>query len=110
MQFLELFLVLVAGHFLADYVFQTDAIATGKNRNLDPAKFGVNWYYWMTAHAVTHSVPVYLLTGSVWWALFEFTTHWLIDWGKCENLYKLHVDQFFHMLSKYIIVVFVTMP
>ena len=49
-EILELLLMLIGSHFICDYVLQTDAIATGKNRLLDPAKFGVNWYYWMTSH------------------------------------------------------------
>lgn len=36
----ELFVLLVLGHLVADYVFQTDSIALGKNNTLDPAKFG----------------------------------------------------------------------
>ena len=63
MQYLELLLMLIGSHFICDYVLQTDAIATGKNRLLDPAKFGVNWYYWMTSHAVTHGFGVGIITG-----------------------------------------------
>ena len=53
MQYLELLLMLIGSHFICDYVLQTDAIATGKNRLIDPAKFGVNWYYWMTSPPFT---------------------------------------------------------
>ena len=34
----ELFILLVLGHLVADYVFQTDSIALGKNNTIDPAK------------------------------------------------------------------------
>ena len=100
MYFLELLLMLIGSHFICDYVLQTDAIATGKNRLLDPAKFGVNWYYWMTSHAVTHGFGVGLITGSVWLGFLEFVLHWLIDTGKCEKLYGLHVDQALHLTCK----------
>ena len=91
---------LIAGHFIADYVLQTDAIATGKNRNLDKAKFGVNWWYWMTAHAVTHGIFVYFITGSIIFGIAETTAHWIIDFGKCEKRYNLHVDQALHLICK----------
>ena len=97
---LNVMLGMVAGHFIADYVFQTDAIATGKNRHLDPAKFGVNWWYWMTAHSITHGLAVYFVTGSVGFGLAETVAHWFIDFGKCEKRYGLHVDQGLHILCK----------
>ena len=103
-EILELLLMLIGSHFICDYVLQTDAIATGKNRLIDPAKFGVDWYYWMTSHAVTHAFGVGIITGSFWLGFLEFTLHWLIDAGKCEKMYGLHVDQFMHLLCKILIV------
>lgn len=97
---IEIFIMLIAGHFICDYVFQTDAIATGKNRLLDPCKFGVNWYYWMTSHAITHGVAVGLITNSVLIGVIETILHWIIDTGKCEKHYGLHVDQALHVLCK----------
>lgn len=100
MEYIELLIMLIGCHFICDYVFQTDAIATGKNRLLDPDKFGVDWYYWMSAHAITHGFGVGIITGSVWIGLAETILHWLIDWGKCEKLYGLHTDQIAHFACK----------
>jgi len=107
MIYFELFIMLVGSHFVCDYVFQTDAIATGKNRLIDPCKFGVNWRYWMTSHAATHGFGVGIITGNVWLGFFEFIAHWLIDAGKCEKYYGIHVDQFLHVLCKVAIVIYV---
>ncbi len=106
MEYLELLIMLIGSHFICDYVLQTDAIATGKNRLIDPCKFGVHWCYWMTSHAVTHGFGVGIITGSVWLGFFEFVSHWFIDAGKCEKQYGLHVDQVLHLACKVWIVYF----
>lgn len=103
MDYLELLITLIGVHFLCDYVFQTDAIATGKNRLIDPAKFGVDWRYWLTAHAATHGIGVGVVTGSVWLGVLEFGLHWIIDLGKCVKMYGLHNDQLLHLACKFII-------
>lgn len=102
---LEIFLTLIAGHLVADYPLQGDAIATGKNRNIDPAKFGVPWFYWMASHAATHAMFVGYVTCSFQAAVCEFFAHFLIDFGKCEKKYGIHVDQFLHVLCKLVIVI-----
>lgn len=103
----ELFILLVLAHLVADYVFQTDSIALGKNNTLDPAKFGVNWYYWMGSHAATHSLFVYILTMNIWACLFEFASHFIIDYMKCNKHYGLHVDQLLHIICKGLIVILI---
>lgn len=100
---LSLFICLVAAHFAADYPLQTEAIALGKNRNIDPARFGVPWFYWLTSHAVAHAIGVGVVTGSVLMGLVEFVAHWLIDFGKCERWYGIHTDQGLHVLTKLLI-------
>lgn len=92
--------LLVAAHFIADFPLQTDAIAAGKNRNLGRLKFGVNWWYWLTAHSMTHGVAVGLVTGNALLGTSEAVAHWLIDYGKCERWFGLHVDQALHLLCK----------
>lgn len=104
MQYIEILIMLVGVHFLCDYIFQTDAIATGKNSLLDKTKFGVPWYYWLTSHAVTHGFGVGLVTNNVWMGVLETILHWFIDLGKCHKLYRLHTDQLLHMASKLLIV------
>ena len=103
---LEIFIMLIGAHFVCDYVLQTDAIATGKNRNIDPCKFGVDWRYWMTAHAVTHGFGVGIVTGSVWLGVAECVAHWIIDAGKCDRYYGLHTDQILHLICKVVIILF----
>ena len=105
---IETFVALLFGHAIADFVLQSDAMAKGKNRNreVDPAmipvgqKFTPAWGYWLTAHAMTHGAVVYLITGSLLFALLETTAHWIIDFGKCENWYGIHTDQSLHVLCK----------
>ena len=57
-----LFLTLIAGHLIADYPLQGDTIAKWKNRTIDPALYGVPWFYWMASHAATHAMAVGLLS------------------------------------------------
>lgn len=80
-------------------------MARGKNRNLDPALFGVPWYYWLASHAATHALFVGYITGSFWFGLLEFWLHAWIDFGKCEKYYGIHDDQILHVVCKLAIVV-----
>ena len=100
MELITIFLLLIASHFVCDYVLQTDPIARGKNRNTESCLFGVNWWYWMTSHSVTHGLGVGVITGSITLGLLETVAHWLIDFGKCEKWYGLHVDQLLHGVCK----------
>lgn len=105
---IEILTLLVLCHFIGDYVFQTDAIAVGKNRNVNPAHLGVPWVYWMTAHASTHAVLVYVVVKlfdfnpvyAIVFALTEFATHFMIDFMKCEKEIDIHQDQGFHLACK----------
>jgi Protein of unknown function (DUF3307). len=97
---MNLLLQLIAWHFICDYVLQTDAIATGKNLKLNKAQYGVDWYYWMTAHAITHSLAVYYLTFDIRLTIFELLAHWWIDYRKCLGKINLHTDQSLHILCK----------
>ena len=97
---IEIFFSLIALHFICDYTLQSDAIATGKNRTIEYAKFGVPWFYWMTAHAATHGFAVGLFTQNYYLGIFEFLAHFLIDSIKCEKLISLHTDQALHFICK----------
>jgi hypothetical protein len=101
---------LVAAHALADYALQTEAIATCKCRGSDnPVAKSVPWYYWLTAHAFLHGAAVGAVLrwfGLGWdevvaFAAAETAVHWLIDWGKCERWYGIHVDQGLHVGCKF---------
>jgi len=100
---------LLAGHALADYPLQTEAIALGKCRGSGHAvQKAVPWYYWLTAHALIHGAVVGLVLKlyalpdpiAVGTAAAETAIHWLIDYGKCARLYSIHADQGMHVLCK----------
>lgn len=91
---------LILAHFVCDYPLQGDNLAQGKNPNLDPKRYGVNWQYWLAAHAATHGMAVSLLTGKPILGAIETILHSLIDFGKCEGKFGLHVDQALHFLCK----------
>lgn len=97
---------LIVGHFVMDFWAQSDAIAQMKNRNrpntrIPPGQVPQTmWPYALTAHASMHGAAVALITGSIWLGLAETATHWLIDFGKCENKYGIHVDQMLHFGCK----------
>lgn len=95
---LELFVLLVAVHFVADYPLQTDFVAKFKCRAASlPA---VPWYYVMAGHAATHGLGVGLATGSVGIGCLEAVAHFGIDVLKCDGLTNIHVDQLLHVLCK----------
>ena len=100
--------LLLAGHALADFAFQGEAMALGKNRN-PPATggpregkedTGVPWPYWMGAHALIHGGLVAVITGSVWLGIAETVVHFGIDFAKCEGWTNIHSDQALHVLCK----------
>jgi hypothetical protein len=100
---------LLAGHALMDFALQSDAMAVCKCRRTDnPLQKSVPWYYWLTAHALLHGAAVGVVlhwtTGNwevaVTFAVVEAVVHWLVDLGKCEKLYGIHVDQALHVGCK----------
>lgn len=109
LQFVTLVFLLLCGHFLADFTFQTEWIATNKNRhvrlNFPPeqrAHMQVIWPWLLTSHAFTHALMVYLVTHKLSLAFAELVVHWLTDFGKCEKWYGFHVDQIIHVASKFV--------
>lgn len=103
----KLFLLL-CGHALADFAFQSDFIASNKNRHntpkgYDPKLHGpmqVVWPYVLTSHALIHGLMVTWVFQNYAYGVFETISHWLIDFGKCEKWYGIHVDQGLHIFSK----------
>lgn len=112
---LILFLI---GHALADYPFQGDFLARGKNPNT--AMPGIPWQGAMAAHATIHAGLVFLvaiasLCAVIWLnvgdvrgyflgavrisallALGEFWAHASIDWLKCTRRIGFVADQGLH--------------
>jgi hypothetical protein len=91
----------MVGHALCDFPLQAGPIAIEKCRHskTDLQK-SVPWYYWLTAHALVHGGAVLLITKSPFLGLLETVVHWLIDFGKCEGWYSVHVDQALHVGCK----------
>lgn len=104
MELLTLFFSLFIGHAIADFVLQPAPMSRGKNRrNKLQDEYGQGfppWYYWLTAHALTHAGFVMLITGSFLYAFMEAISHALIDLGKCERFYNFHIDQLLHVALK----------
>lgn len=59
-----------------------------------------HWPYWLLAHGLFNGAGVAIVTGNVLLGIFETMAHSLIDWGKCEQLYDVHIDQLLHLMCK----------
>ena len=95
---IELFVLLVAVHLVADYPLQTDFVAKFKSPAVSlPA---VPWYYVMAGHAATHGLGVGLAVGSTWVGCLEAAAHFGIDVLKCRGRTSIHTDQLLHVLCK----------
>ena len=106
---MRLMFLLLTGHALVDFTFQTEWIAKAKNRHAgppasyDPKLHGPVekiWPYVLTAHALQHGLAVFLITGSLGLGIAETAAHWAIDFGKCEKWYGIHADQWAHIVCK----------
>lgn len=94
---------LLAAHALVDFALQNDAMAINKNRNAkSDLQKHVPWYYWMISHALMHGGAVVLITNSVILGIAETLCHFIIDYGKCDRLYSIHIDQLLHIICKVI--------
>jgi hypothetical protein len=100
---LVLLFKLLIGHALADYPLQGDFIGKFKCRNVpSPIPGAVIWWHLLTAHALIHAGAVWIITGSVAFALVELVLHWMIDLAKCDNWTNFHADQALHVACKII--------
>lgn len=101
---MALFFQFLVGHALGDFVFQRDIMARSKSRHAEIHKTAgkgfPGWYYWLLAHALIHGGTVFLISGSLILGVVETLLHSLIDFGKCERWYSIHVDQALHILCK----------
>lgn len=103
---IELFSLLMVGHFLCDYPLQGDYLAKLKNPNLWTLDSGgPHWMHGAIAHAAIHGGSVGLITGSFGLGLSEFVAHFFIDICKCDKLISYNLDQVLHGLCKILWVV-----
>jgi Protein of unknown function (DUF3307) len=94
---------LLVGHAVADFPLQNGPMAVEKCRHsVSELQKSVPWYYWLTAHALMHGGFVALFANSLVLGIAETIVHWLIDFGKCENWFGIHVDQGLHVACKVI--------
>jgi hypothetical protein len=96
--------LMIAGHALADFAFQSEAMARGKSRKYkvpppDTEHFP-HWFYWLTSHSLIHGGMVAVITGVWWLGLAEMVLHWITDYAKCEGWIGFHTDQGVHAGSK----------
>ena len=88
-------------------------MAKGKNRNREINWLKVPkgqppmnlWIMWLTHHSMIHGLVtmgiIYLITRNLVFSciigIIETVSHWIIDFGKCENWYNPIVDQLLHI-------------
>ena len=94
----ELFSLLLAGHFIADYPMQGDFLSRAKNHTNPIA--GVPWYQALMAHATIHGAFVGLITGSLFLGVIETILHAMIDYRKCAGRIGYNQDQAWHVSVK----------
>jgi len=86
---IELIYKLIACHFIGDYLFQQDFIASTK---------GQNWYH-LLIHCVLYSVPFYLCFGGSIWLFIITALHFPIDVLKARYKKINYVtDQILHFV------------
>jgi hypothetical protein len=93
----DLLLVLVLGHFVGDFAFQSDRMATEKCPGHGKV---LGWGWWLTAHAAIHGFLVAMITGLPLLGLAEWLFHACIDLGKCRGYFGLGIDQGLHLFCK----------
>jgi len=100
---IEMLFILLSAHALCDYPLQGDFLAKAKNSNdKDIVKFMGEgfWVHALVSHSLIHGGAVALVTGSVALGVAETICHALIDHGKCQNKFNIHVDQALHVACK----------
>ncbi|WP_449468054.1 DUF3307 domain-containing protein [Stenotrophomonas humi] len=111
-ELLQMFVLLLVAHALADYPLQGEFLARAKSRFVPVP--GVPWYQALGAHAVIHGGAVAWITGSLLLGALEVVGHMLIDDLKCGHRISYNVDQLLHVACKVLwialIVLFPTLP
>lgn len=101
----QLLILLILGHFVADFPLQGDRMAVEKCPGQDVV---LDWRWWLSAHAATHGFVVALLTGFPVLGMAETLFHAVIDYGKCRFRYTLVADQLMHAACKLMWVLILT--
>jgi hypothetical protein len=108
---------LIAGHALADFAWQSDAMATCKcAQSSNPLQKSVPWYYWLVAHALIHGGLVAVILRwlgtpqdtAIMVGIIETGLHLVIDHLKCRGWFGIAIDQSLHVACKVIYVIVLT--
>lgn len=75
-------------HFIGDYLFQTEYMAREKGKS--------TWI--LIAHCFCYSFPFLICFGVRWQLFLLLVSHYIIDIGKCNGLYGIFFDQYFHIV------------
>lgn len=87
---IERLLLLCLAHSITDVTIQWKRMEEMKSKCV----------YWMMNHAIINAIGVYVVTSSLSAMIAELVLHPVIDYGKINGLYNVHVDQFLHLLTK----------
>ena len=104
-------------HCLADFGLQSEAMARGKNKNLElknkerlvkegiikEEAFKKCWGWWLSGHAGIHALLIMLVFPTFWYlGLIEFIAHYTLDYIKTNGKTNPHQDQMFHIILRII--------
>ena len=93
---MKIVFILLASHFIGDYVLQTDFLAKTKSDNI--------WH--LFAHSVLYSLPFMIAFGFDWKVLFIIGTHIIIDALKAHyKVINYVTDQVLHLMALMIYVI-----
>ena len=97
-----IFIGMIAGHFIAEFVLEPDAMRTGKFLENSPFK-DIPWVYWMAGHSILHGLIVAHITKTPELGILEAAAHFTIDTIKCNNKkITFWQDQLMHLWCKMI--------
>jgi hypothetical protein len=102
---LDLLILLLLGHLLADYSLQSDKMAVEKCPGKDVT---LHWSWWFVSSCRDPWTDRGLVDGRSLLGLAETLSHAVIDFGKCRLRYPLIVDQALHWACKVLWVIIVT--
>jgi hypothetical protein len=96
---------LLAAHAVTDCLLQDakfSSVSINKRRSHGKSEtsYEPDWMYWLWSHGCLNGVGVWIVTGSPMLGLAESVCHSIIDHGKCEGFYGLHIDQAMHFFCK----------
>ena len=87
---IQLVINLVLCHIFADYILQTDYIASNKGKS----------YYMLFIHCALYIVPFYVVLGYTWHLIPVFVLHIIFDYLKAfKGKTVLWQDQLIHYIT-----------